>query len=312
MTRVASIGECMIELRHRGETRLELAYGGDTLNFAVYLARLTRGRGVEVDYATALGDDLYSDAMLAMWRAEGIGCDLVARLPGRLPGLYTIRTDQCGERTFTYWRSTSAAREVLRGDRARDIPGRLVGHDLLYLSGITLSILDAAQREMLMALADAVRARGGRVAFDSNFRPVGWPDPDEARAVFDQMLRRVDIALPTQDDDQALFGVRDAQACASRLHHLGVGEVVVKLGAQGCCCSSVGRTALVPAEPVSQVVDSTAAGDSFNAGYLAARLAGQEADAAARLGNRLAARVIAHPGAIVPASAMADLMPRGL
>ena len=146
--------------------------------------------------------------MLAMWRAEGIGCDLVARLPGRLPGLYTIRTDRRGERTFTYWRSASAARDVLRGAHGSRIAERLAGHDLLYLSGITLSILDPAQRETLMALADAVRAQGGRVAFDSNFRPAGWPDRDEARATFDRMLRRVDIALPTLDDDQALFGVR--------------------------------------------------------------------------------------------------------
>jgi 2-dehydro-3-deoxygluconokinase len=307
MAKVASIGECMIELRHRGETLLELAYGGDTLNFAVYLARLTRGRGVGVDYVTALGDDPYSDAMLAMWQAEGIGCDLVARLPGRLPGLYTIRTDQRGERTFTYWRSAAAARDMLRGERARNIPDRLVGHDLLYLSGITLSILDPSQRATLMALADAVRARGGRVAFDSNFRPAGWPDRDEARNLFDQMLRRVDIALPTLDDDQALFGVQDAADCARRLHDLGVGEVVVKLGALGCSLSLQGRTTEIAAEPVADVVDSTAAGDSFNAGYLAARLTGAEPEAAALVGNRLAARVIAHPGAIIPRAAMEDL-----
>ncbi|MGH6914107.1 MAG: PfkB family carbohydrate kinase, partial [Geminicoccales bacterium] len=121
MLRVASIGECMIELRHRGATELELAYGGDTLNLAVYLARLTRGRGIAVDYVTALGCDVYSEAMLAMWRAEGIGCELVARSPGRLPGLYTIRTDAGGERTFTYWRSASAARDLLRGERAEAI-----------------------------------------------------------------------------------------------------------------------------------------------------------------------------------------------
>jgi 2-dehydro-3-deoxygluconokinase len=309
MAKVASIGECMIELRHRGERDLELAYGGDTLNFAVYLARLTRGRGVSVDYVTALGDDPYSDAMLAMWRAEGLGCDLVARLPGRLPGLYTIRTDAHGERTFTYWRSASAAREVLTGAHGSRIAELLAGYDLLYLSGITLSILDSAQRETLMAVADRVRAEGGRVAFDSNFRPAGWPDRDEARATFARMLRRVDIALPTLDDDQALFGVQDTADCARRLHDLGVAEVAVKLGHRGCWLSSGGRSVEVPAEPVAGVVDSTAAGDSFNAGYLAARLAGAEPEAAGRLGNRLAARVIGHPGAIVPSAAMADLMP---
>jgi 2-dehydro-3-deoxygluconokinase len=308
MVRVASIGECMIELRHRGETDLELAYGGDTLNFAVYLARLTRGRDVSIDYVTALGEDPYSDAMLAMWRTEGIGCDLVARLPGRLPGLYTIRTDRRGERTFTYWRSASAARDLLRGEHALRIAEHLAGYDLLYLSGITLSILDPTQRETLMALADQVRAQGGRVVFDSNFRPGGWPDRHEARATFDRMLRRVDIALPTLDDDQALFDVPNAAACAGRLHELGVAEVAVKLGPLGCSLSADGRGVDVPAEPVGRVVDSTAAGDSFNAGYLAARLAGAGAEAAAVAGNRLAARVIAHPGAVIPLDAMADLV----
>jgi 2-dehydro-3-deoxygluconokinase len=309
MAKVASIGECMIELRHRGERELDLAYGGDTLNFAVYLARLTRGRDVAVDYVTALGEDPYSDTMLAIWRSEGIGCELVVRLPGRLPGLYTIRTDAHGERTFTYWRSASAARDVLQGEHGACIVERLARHDVLYLSGITLSILDPAQRERVVALADAIRAQGGRVVFDSNFRPAGWPDRDEARAAFDRMLRRVDIALPTLEDDQALFGVEDASDCARRLHELGVVEVAVKLGPLGCRLSSGGQSVDVPAEPVARVVDSTAAGDSFNAGYLSARLAGAEPGTAARLGNRLAARVIADPGAVIPAAAMADLMP---
>jgi 2-dehydro-3-deoxygluconokinase len=308
MAKLASIGECMIELRHRSERELELGFGGDTLNFAVYLTRLSRGRDVKVDYVTALGDDPYSDAMLAAWRAEGIGCDLVARLRGRLPGLHTIRTDAQGERTFTYWRSASAARDVLRGAHGSHIAERLASYDLLYLSGITLSILDPTQRETLMALADQVRATGGRIVFDSNFRPAGWPDRNEARATFDRMLRRVDIALPTLDDDQALFDVADAAACAARLHGLGVAEVAVKLGARGCFLSSDGRGRPVQAEPVARVVDSTAAGDSFNAGYLAARLAGAKPDVAALQGHRIAARVIGHPGAIIPTAAMADLV----
>ena len=116
--RAASVGECMIELRHRSPTELELAYGGDTLNFAVYLTRLTRDHGGRVDYVTALGDDAYSERMLAMWQAEDVGTALVARLPGKLPGLYTIRTDAQGERSFTYWRSAAAAREMLKDGRA--------------------------------------------------------------------------------------------------------------------------------------------------------------------------------------------------
>jgi 2-dehydro-3-deoxygluconokinase len=309
MIRIASIGECMIELRHRSATELDLAYGGDTLNTAVYLARLTRDRDVQVDYVTALGDDAYSDAMLGAWQAEGIGTELVARVAGRLPGLYTIRTDAKGERSFTYWRSASAARDMLRGERAEQVAAALEGYDLLYLSGITLSILDEPQRGALMALADRVRAGRGRVAFDGNYRPVGWPGPEAARAAFDEMLKRVDVALPTLDDEQALFGVESAMDCADRLHRRGVAEVAIKLGEAGCFLSSAEFTGEVAAEPVEAVVDSTAAGDSFNAGYLAARLLGADPPGAGRLGNRLAARIIGHPGAIIPADAMADIRP---
>jgi 2-dehydro-3-deoxygluconokinase len=297
----------MIELRHRSATVLDLAYGGDTLNTAVYLARLIRDRDASVHYVTAVGDDGYSDGMLATWQDERIATDLVARLPGRLPGLYTIRTDAQGERSFTYWRSASAARDMLRDPRAGQVAAALAGYDLLYLSGITLSILDPPQRAALVAIADQVREQGGRVAFDSNYRPVGWPNPDAARVAFEEMLERVDIALPTLDDEQALFAVKDARECAERLHRRGVAEVAIKLGQNGCFLSSAQFTGEIPAEPVRVVVDSTAAGDSFNAGYLAARLLGADPPAAARLGNRLAARVIAYPGAIVPAAAMADI-----
>lgn len=307
MIRIASVGECMIELRHRTATSLDLAYGGDTLNTATYLARLTRRSEVRIDYVTALGDDAYSDDMLGVWRGEGIATDLVARPPGRLPGLYTIRTDAKGERSFTYWRSASAARDMLRDGRAEQVAVALEGYDLLYLSGITLSILDPPQRAALVAIADRVRARGGRVAFDSNYRPVGWPNPEAARATFDEMLQRVDIALPTLDDEQRLYGVADAAECADRLRRRGVAEVAVKLGPAGCFLSSAAFTGQIAAEPVETVVDSTAAGDSFNAGYLAARLRGADPPAAARLSNRLAARVIAHPGAVIPVEAMADL-----
>ena len=229
------------------------------------------------------------------------------RLPGRLPGLYTIRTDARGERSFTYWRSAAAARDMLRGPRAEQVGAALQGYDLLYLSGITLSILDPPQRAALVAIADRVRAHGGRVAFDSNYRPVGWPNPEAARAAFEEMLERVDIALPTLDDEQALFGVKDARECADRLRRRGVAEVAIKLGEAGCYLSSDEFTGDIRAEAVEAVVDSTAAGDSFNAGYLAARLLGADPPGAARLGNRLAARVVAHPGAIVPADAAKDI-----
>jgi len=309
MKRVATIGECMIELRHTDAQTLKLGFGGDTLNTAVYLARAGRDADIRVDYITALGDDPYSQGMLDGWREEGVGTDLVARLPGRLPGLYIIRTDDRGERSFTYFRSAAAARDMLRDGRDIQLARRLAGYACLYLSGITLSILDEGQRQSLMSILDGLRAGGTQVAFDSNYRPVGWPRIDDPRKWMNEAFRRCDIVLPTLDDEQRLFGDGDAAACLARLRGIGVREIVLKLGSEGSVIWSAGASAATRVAPmtVSKIVDTTAAGDSFNAGYLYGRLTGKEPAAAAAIGNRLAAVKIQHPGAIIPRSAMPKL-----
>ena len=86
--RVVSVGECMVELARGPDGRFGLAYGGDTFNAAVYLARA----GMPVAYATAVGDDPYSAGILALAAEEGIDRDLMQVLPGRMPGLYLIET----------------------------------------------------------------------------------------------------------------------------------------------------------------------------------------------------------------------------
>lgn len=304
--RVASIGECMVELRHLSATELTMGFGGDTLNTAVYLARVGGDR-VAVDYVTALGDDPYSDAMVEAWRREGVGTGRVRRLAGRMPGLYLIRTDAKGERTFHYYRSAAAARDMFAGLDAGAVAGILSGCGLVYLSGITLSVLDEAQRTALIGALDLARGDGARVAFDGNFRPAGWPDREAARELFTRVLRRVDIALPTFEDEQRLFGDADIPATLARLHGLGVGEVVVKQGPDGAVVSAGHGAVSVPAFRVTDVVDTTAAGDSFNGGYLAARLLGKAPEQAARVGHRVAAEVVRHRGAIIDRAAMPDL-----
>jgi 2-dehydro-3-deoxygluconokinase len=198
--RVASIGECMVEFSAATDGLFARGFGGDTLNTALYLARL----GVNTSYVTALGDDPLSDAMLAAWKIEGIKTDEVLCLPGRLPGLYMIERDVRGERSFLYWRDRAPAREFF--DRADDAAlERLSRFDWLYLSGISLSLYGEAGRARLTELLEAVRRNGGRVAFDGNYRPHGWGDTATARRAFNDILPLTDLALPTLEDEQALF-----------------------------------------------------------------------------------------------------------
>ncbi|MGR6980359.1 PfkB family carbohydrate kinase [Testudinibacter sp. P27/CKL/0425] len=78
----------MIELSVK-ESAPKLAFGGDTLNTAIYLSRLLRAKNAEVHYVTALGQDSFSEQMLANWQQEGIRTELVQQLPDKLPGLYS-------------------------------------------------------------------------------------------------------------------------------------------------------------------------------------------------------------------------------
>ncbi|WP_193369909.1 sugar kinase [Pelagibius marinus] len=307
MLRVASIGECMIELSETagGGGDMHRTFGGDTLNTAVYLARTLHetapGTPAEVHYVTALGDDPFSDEMLAAWQAEGLKTDQVFRLPGRLPGLYIIRTDTRGERSFHYWRNAAAAREICRPEQAEVLTTALAGFDLVYLSGITLGILDAESRQRLYGLLATLKQGGCRIAFDTNYRPRLWESREEAQEAVTQVLGLAALALPTFEDDAALFGDASPEATIERLFSLGVEEVVVKCGAEPCVIARRRGITRVEGERVEKPVDTTAAGDSFNGAYLAARLAGAEPEDAAAAGHRLAARVIATKGAIIPA-----------
>ena len=302
VSRVACIGECMVELVERPDRTLTRGFGGDTLNTAVYLARL----GVAVDYVTALGDDPFSEAMLAAWRQEGIGTDLVLRAAGKLPGLYIIQTDAAGERRFSHWRDSAPARRLLSLPSSERIAAGLERHALLYLSGITLSLFSPADRERLFALLDTARLRGARVAFDTNFRARGWPDLAVARTVYGQMLRSSDIVFAGWDDLAPLLGSSEQAGMLAYLRACGAAEALLKVPDATCHLAIDGPDLTVAIETVPDIVDTTAAGDSFAAGYLAARLQGADIATAARAGHRLAATVIRYPGAIIPL----DRMPR--
>jgi len=266
MLRVAAIGECMLELRHRDEGLLELGFAGDSFNTALYMARCNQRERLAVDYVTALGTDPYSAAMLQLWREEGIGTDAVALLPGKLPGLYLIRTDPEGERRFFYYRSAAAARELFRDPAADRLLAALSAYDVLYFTAVTLSILDGAARERFRAALAAARGAGRLVVFDSNYRP-GWTDAAAARAAIAPFLDIVGLALPTFEDEQALWG--DATVADTLARDAARKTEVCRqvCGVEGVACDST----LVPVPQRIAPIDTTAAGDAFNAAYLTAR-----------------------------------------
>ena len=308
LKKVALVGECMLEISGAAFGAMHQSYGGDTFNTAVYLQRCGAG-SLQTWYATALGDDGLSRELQRRWTQDGLGLDLVRTLPGRMPGLYQIEVDAQGERRFSFWRDNSAARSYFDIDET-PLEERLSTWDAFYFSGISLAILPPAARDRLLTFAAALRERGARVVFDNNFRARLWPDPAVARDCFRRAFTVADTVLITVDDHQALFQLADSDAALAHAQTLTAQELVIKRGVEPTLVRTGGGPwHSVATEPVTRVVDTTAAGDSFAAGYLSQRLRGASTEDAARFGNRLAARVIQHPGAIIPIDAMRDLLP---
>jgi 2-dehydro-3-deoxygluconokinase len=295
--RAICIGEAIVELARGGDGRFALASSGDTFNTAIYLARA----GATVAFATALGDDPFSDAIVSLAQAEGIGTDLIVRAPGRLPGLALVDADNKDmSRTHT-WRDAAPAGELFELPNWSRTAENLMGARLIYFSGITLSLYSNIGLGRFLAAVELARGNGTKIAFDGNFRPHAWRgDLTRARTVFAEALKRVDIALPAYDDEAVLWGDPSPEATIERLQAFGVAEIVVKNGPNSAMVASANERDAVPVPEVVVPVDASAAGDGFNAGYLAARLFGRGPVEAATAAHKLAGQVIRHRGAIVP------------
>jgi len=293
---VVCIGECMLEVAPQGDGLYRLGHAGDTFNAAWYLRRLLP-EGARIGYATRIGCDGPSERMAAFMREAGIDTAPVQRDPSRGVGLYLIELIE-GERRFAYWRGHSAARHL--ADDPDRLSADLAGADLILLSGITLAIVGAAGRERLHAALRRARAAGASVALDTNMRPALWSGADEMRDAITEAARSADIVLPSLDDERGAFGDADAAAVIARYRSHGAGCVAVKDGASPVIwwseATGHGQTAPVP---VADLVDSTAAGDSFAAGLLSVLATGGPLDTAVRLGAATAAEVVQGRGALV-------------
>lgn len=295
MQSVLSIGECMLQMREERKGKFAQGYGGDSLNTAIYLSRL----GIKSSYLTALGDDAWSDQMLALWQKEGVDTSLVAQLPGRMPGLYIIQNQNDGERRFSYWRNHSPAREIFDRDNEQ-LAQSFLKHDWIYFTGVTLSLYSRAGRDLLFDYMQRANDAGAWIVFDTNYRLQGWPEASEKDRAFRQAIEMADILFASHEDMAGVFGrSADAMFDIAKCQ-----EKILKLPDASARIVWRNHDEVAAPLPVRKVIDTTAAGDSFAAAYLAARIRKKPPLLAAADGHLLANAVIQHPGAILPRSKM--------
>lgn len=294
--RVLAIGECMAELAPSDKAgQFNLGFAGDTFNTAWYLARIAAD--IDVSFFTAVGDDAVSKDMRAFMVDSRIGDAHVQVIAGQTVGLYLIHLNN-GERSFSYWRDSAAAKQLAVNQAALD--RAIEDADLIYFSGITLAILDQPSRQNLFSALRHGREMGKTVAFDTNLRPRLWSDPQEMKVTVMQAAALSDIVLPSYDDEAEWFGDSNPLATLERYAKIGVNQIIVKNSAQPVVFQIAGQRREVCVDPAPNVIDTTAAGDSFNAGVLAGILRGNDMAFGIMQGCRLASQVVQHKGALVP------------
>ncbi len=290
----------MAELSHRQENLYAVGFAGDSFNTLWYARAVSDESKVKIKFVSAVGTDELSDNFMSLLSENNIDASAVTRHENRTIGLYLISLDAHGERSFTYWRSQSAARTL--ADSPSVLSASLVGVDCIFFSGITLAILNMHQRQTLFDCLSTCKKNGALIAFDSNFRPKLW---ESERAMIDATIQGYQVsslALPTRQDEMSIFCDASEHAIVDRIRSYGVSEVVIKNGPADCSVWIDDQRFIVPAAAVPQPVDTTGAGDSFNGAYIASRLEGKTGQESARAAHKIAAQVIMSRGALVEMS----------
>jgi 2-dehydro-3-deoxygluconokinase len=301
--KILVLGECMAEFRRKKEGLWQQAYAGDVFNTALYLKRLLPG--VEVAFVSVTGQEPLSIGLRDYCQQQQLTTRWLASAEARHLGLYFICTDADGERSFIYYRDQSAARTLVQALSQRDWKDMAEFADWLFLSAISLAILSHHDRMQLLDYLNQMRQQGVKIAFDTNYRAQLWEDQQVAYEWICSAMRLSDLVFAGVEDMAAITmqTSMDAAAVADALAPLAIPQLVVKAGKDDVLVQQSAERQVFSVIPSSEVVDTTAAGDSFNSGYLAALLSG--GDVAQRVANGclLASTVIQYAGAIIPAEA---------
>jgi sugar/nucleoside kinase (ribokinase family) len=253
--------------------------GGCALNTASALGRL----GLRAAVAGKLGVDPLGDVLLGILEERGIDQRAVVRDPATSTSATVALVGADGERTFLHLPGANAS---LRAD---DLDPELIfSGRALHVGGALL--LDALDGEPTAAVLAEARRRGLLTSLDTAYDASGhWN-----RVL--PSLEGLDLFTPSLDEAQGVTGEREPGRTARKLRELGVREVAVTLGPDGCYVAGESFEGHVPA-PVVEVMDGTGSGDAFAAGFLHAKLAGLPLEDAANLANATGALAATASGA---------------
>lgn len=264
-----------------GETVLGSAFnmfpGGKGANQAVAASKL----GGDVYFLAKMGQDLFRTRLLESLSADGVNVDHVLLDPEEPTGVAMISVDGCGENEIV----------VASGSNMRLQAAEIEAERTLLKSASVLLLQLEIPVDTVRAAARLGREVGAMVVLN----------PAPAMQLSPDVLSSVDFLTPNEIEASKMTGIdvvdfASGDRAGKRFLEMGVGRVIITMGAQGALLVEPGQSRVFPAFP-ARVVDTTGAGDAFNGGLAFGLAAGYSVDAAVTLGNRVAAYSVMYAGA---------------
>ena len=292
-TTICSIGECMIEMTNVEKELYNYSVAGDTLNFTSYLDQSIFNKF----YLTAIGTSDINKGVISFFKKKKINTNLVKKISSKEIGLYLIKNTKRGEKKFYYWRDDSAANFFFNHINKSLFINKYT-FDYIYLTGITLSILDFKNIDKFITNLSVLRKKNSKIIFDFNIRIKRWSKKN-LNLYLNKILPNVDILFCSGEDLVCWKKNNNIKTFQYILKKFNIYHAIYRKNEEYNYSFYKNKKYMIKNKPIKKVVDTSGAGDGYNAAYLSSFIISNNPQVALNEASKIGAKIVMKKGAIV-------------
>ncbi len=292
--KLCSIGECMVEISNIKNSIYKQSIAGDTLNFCTYLDKSY----FEVYFFTALGTTYLSNETSKFIKKRNILTNLISKEKNKEIGLYLIHNDNRGEKNFFYWRDNSAAKLFFNKVNFNKYIKFIKTFDYIYFSGITLSILNYSSLRKFSLFLIKLKKQKVKIIFDLNIRISRWKIKN-LESSLKLILPHVDIFFASGEDLIFLKNNNNVGQFFNIINQYNISHGIYRKNATLNYSFFKNKKYLKKNKTIKKIIDSSGAGDGYNAAYLTNFVKTNNPRLALIQGSKLGSKIVMKKGAII-------------
>ena len=291
---VCSIGEAMIEISNIKNSFYNQSFAGDTLNFCNYLDK----KKLNAFFLSAIGKSEINQSLLDFVKSKNISTKYIKQINQFEVGLYLIKNKDNGEKQFFYWRDESAAKQYFNNIDFLNLYKELKNFDYIYFSGITLSIIHISKLNNFIKLLKLLKRKKIKIVFDFNIRPSRW-NKKNLNIFLDSVLKFVDICFLSGEDMNYWKNKNNIKSYEQIVRKYKLKHSIFRKNAKFTYVFLNKTRYVFKNKLLKKVVDTSGAGDGFNAAYLSNFIVNNDPVLALKAGSSLGSKIVMKKGAIV-------------